>query len=218
MEDAITLDRKSFEALAADSRIRILKSLANRRKTLTELSGEIGLSNSTMKEHLDVLVAAGLAVQLDEGRKWKYYELTRKGKGIFSPPRRELKVLIMLGMSILLVLGSFWNFMGAYSDYVSPAETASAENFPAPMMMASSAKALPQEEAGAGEEAAMAAGAVAGEEAGLALSEEEPLRGEAPPTGEAPREGGGFPLVEALLVAASVILFALALYYAKKET
>jgi DNA-binding transcriptional ArsR family regulator len=113
MEDVIRLDRKSFEALAAQSRVKILKSLSVRRKTLSELAKELGLSVSTMKEHLDVLANAGLIIQRDEGRKWKYYDLTRKGSGIVAP--RELKVLIMLGISLLLVLGSGWNFINVYS-------------------------------------------------------------------------------------------------------
>ena len=35
-EDKIVLDRKSFEALAVDSRVKLLKSLKQRRKTLKE--------------------------------------------------------------------------------------------------------------------------------------------------------------------------------------
>jgi len=115
MDDTIKLDRRSFEALAADSRVRILKALSQRRKTLTELAKELELSNSTMKEHLDVLVRAGLIIQRDEGRKWKYYELTRKGQGIVNP--YPTKVLIMLAVSLLLVIGSGWNFVGAYGAY-----------------------------------------------------------------------------------------------------
>ena len=112
MDDTIKLDRRSFEALAAESRVKTLKALSKRRKTLTELSNELGLSVSTMKEHLDVLVKAGLIMQMDEGRKWKYYELTRKGKGIVSP--YPAKVLIMLAVSLILVFGSGWNFINAF--------------------------------------------------------------------------------------------------------
>ncbi len=117
MDDTIRLDRRSFEALAAESRIKTLKALSKRRKTLTELSKELGLSVSTMKEHLDVLVKAGLIIQRDEGRKWKYYDLTRKGKGIVSP--YPTKVLIMLAVSLILVFGSGWNFINAFG--VEPA-------------------------------------------------------------------------------------------------
>ncbi|MBD3398614.1 ArsR family transcriptional regulator [Candidatus Micrarchaeota archaeon] len=114
MDDTIKLDRRSFEALAADSRVRVLKAISKRRKTLTELSKELGLSVSTTKEHLDVLVDAGLIIQKDEGRKWKYYELSRKGKGIVNP--YPAKFVIMLAVSLLLVLGSGWNFMNSFGD------------------------------------------------------------------------------------------------------
>jgi DNA-binding transcriptional ArsR family regulator len=121
MEDTIKLDRKSFEALAAESRVRVLKALTQRRKTLSELAKELGLSASTMKEHLGVLSGAGLVIQRDEGRKWKYYELTRKGKGIVKP--HELRVLIMLAVSLLLVVGSGWNLMNVYPPAEQVQET-----------------------------------------------------------------------------------------------
>jgi DNA-binding transcriptional ArsR family regulator len=127
MEDTIKLDRKSFEALAAESRVRVLKALTQRRKTLSELAKELGLSASTMKEHLGVLSGAGLVIQRDEGRKWKYYELTRKGKGIVKP--HELRVLIMLAVSLLLVVGSGWNLMNVYPPAEQVQETGMA---PAP--------------------------------------------------------------------------------------
>lgn len=243
MEDAITLDRKSFEALAADSRVRILKSLASRRKTLSELSQEIGLSNSTMKEHLDVLVSAGLAVQMDEGRKWKYYELTRKGKGIFVPAHKEVKVLIMLAVSVLLVVSSFWNFAGAFAGYSAQnlEGTPASEAVGFPML---GGAAAPVENAEGG---LMAKAAVAPTEEGMPLEAEAFMVGEdASAAGEAefvreaafeesadafgyggapgeeewvpePAERKPFPFVESIIMLASVSIFALALYYAKKE-
>jgi DNA-binding transcriptional ArsR family regulator len=226
MDDVITLDRKSFEALAADSRVRILKSLAHRRKTLSELSQEIGLSNSTMKEHLDVLVSAGLAIQMDEGRKWKYYELTRKGKGIFVPAHKEVKVMIMLAISVLLVVGSFWNFAGAFADYSAPAFE---ENFafggavPFPML---GGAAAPQEETMAAKALPPEEGALPGEEEEFAAEASSAdgstgmREGESAEIGEwapAPAQGKQFPFVEAILVLGSIAIFAFSLYYAKKE-
>ncbi len=237
MEDAITLDRKSFEALAADSRVRILKSLANRRKTLSELSQEIGLSNSTMKEHLDVLVSAGLAVQMDEGRKWKYYELTRKGKGIFVPAHREVKVLIMLAISLLLVVSSFWNFAAAFSTYSAPlveGNLASAEAAPLPMIGGAAAPPSEVETAGVGEgvqaKAASAEGnpeplmmgarAVSAEDnsSGLMAAEESASTMAANGEASVPVQEKQFPFVESILLAGSIAIFIFALYYAKKET
>lgn len=111
MEEAVKLDRKSFEALAGETRVKALKSLLRRRKTLTELSRELGLSPSTMKEHLDVLCSAELVVQVDEGRKWKYYELTRKGRSIVEP--HELRVWIILGLSIIAAGAAMLNLFAA---------------------------------------------------------------------------------------------------------
>jgi DNA-binding transcriptional ArsR family regulator len=98
-EDKITLDKDVFKALASETRISILKSLSRRRKTLTELSKELGMSFSTIKEHLDSLVAVGLIEQKDEGYKWKYYELTSKGKAILHP--EDKRIWILIGISII---------------------------------------------------------------------------------------------------------------------
>ena len=106
MNGRIVLDDKSFKALSADSRINILKSLNERRRTLSELSQKLDLGNSTIKEHCDILVNAELIRQLDEGRKWKYYELTQKGKQIISPNlMEEVKVLIVLCLGVFAIGG-----------------------------------------------------------------------------------------------------------------
>ena len=114
MDESIKLDRKSFEALAGQTRVKALKSLLKRRKTLTELSEELQLSPSTMKEHLDVLVDSELITQVDEGRKWKYYELTRKGKQIAEP--HELRVWIILGLSIVAAAAAIFNLLYAFQS------------------------------------------------------------------------------------------------------
>jgi len=103
-EEKITLDKQAFKALASDTRIGMLKSLNVRRKTLSELAKEHGMSVSTVKEHLDNLVRAGLIVQKDEGHKWKYYELTRSGKAVLNP--EEKKIWIMLSVSLLALLAT----------------------------------------------------------------------------------------------------------------
>jgi ArsR family transcriptional regulator len=103
-DDKIVLDRKSFEALAVDTRVKILKSLKQRRKTLTEISKEQNMSVSGIKEHLETLENVGLIEKIDDGHKWKYYELTKKGKEIVTP--REVKVLIMLSISLIALIAS----------------------------------------------------------------------------------------------------------------
>jgi DNA-binding transcriptional ArsR family regulator len=104
MGEGIVLDRKSFEALAVESRVRILKSLRQRRKTLSELAEGMGMSVSGVKEHLQVLEQAELVRKMDDGHKWKYYELTKKGSDVVAP--KELRVWILLSISMFALLMS----------------------------------------------------------------------------------------------------------------
>jgi DNA-binding transcriptional ArsR family regulator len=112
-DDKIVLDRKSFEALAVDTRVKILKSLKARRKTLTEIAKEEGMSVSGIKEHLSILESVGLIEKIDDGHKWKYYELTKKGREVVGP--KEVRVLIILSTSILALLVSLVFMLGPAS-------------------------------------------------------------------------------------------------------
>ena len=129
-EEKIVLDRRSFEALAVDSRVRILKSLKERRKTLSEISQEQGMSVSGVKEHLENLEAAGLIKKIDDGHKWKYYELTRKGSDIVAP--KELKVWILLSASMLGLVASVMAIFMAYNGTGAGAGRNLPEMAPAP--------------------------------------------------------------------------------------
>ncbi|MCD6590380.1 MAG: winged helix-turn-helix transcriptional regulator [Candidatus Aenigmarchaeota archaeon] len=135
-DDKITLDRKTFKILASRTRVEILKSLDRRRKTLSELSKQFGMSVSTIKEHLDNLVDAELIEQKDEGRKWKYYELTKKGRGILHP--EDKKIWLLLAVSIIgavVVAADMWNsLMSMNAAYIGVKTFASRQY--APMMTA----------------------------------------------------------------------------------
>ncbi len=98
----ITLDQESFKALASEVRVGILKRLDERRETVTDLSGLMGLSKPTLLEHLEKLQAAGLVNRVDEGRKWIYYELSPKGKKLLHPER----VAIVLALATTVVLAA----------------------------------------------------------------------------------------------------------------
>ncbi len=140
MEKQITLTADTFKALAGEKRVQILKELAQRRKTQSELAQILGLSAPTIAEHLSLLEKAGLVHSIDEGRKWKYFALTEKGKEILNPG--ETKILVLLGASFIgflgavsLVLYRYGFFGGAYSaasdtgtkGLASPAMQASSE-------------------------------------------------------------------------------------------
>jgi DNA-binding transcriptional ArsR family regulator len=111
-EEKITLDKEVFKTLASGTRVDILKSLDIRRKTLTELSKQFGMSVSTVKEHLDNLVKVGLIEQIDEGYKWKYYELTAKGKSILHPEDR--KIWILLSISSIAMIGIGYDLLRSF--------------------------------------------------------------------------------------------------------
>jgi DNA-binding transcriptional ArsR family regulator len=221
MDDTIKLDRRSFEALAAESRVKILKALSKRRKTLTELAKELSLSNSTMKEHLEVLVGAGLILQRDEGRKWKYYELTRKGRGIVGP--YPARVLIMLAVSIILVLGSGWNFMNAFGppvakDVVAPLSEAKASAESARLMGGTGKPrmvvGLPM--AYAGNDRVLSS--IAAEELESYAEAETAAAAPGEETGDEPAPGSeaGFPYPEGIALGLSLLLFCTSIYLAWK--
>lgn len=132
-EDKITLDKKTFKTLSSDTRIGILKSLKRRRKMLTELSKEFDMSPSTIKGHMEKLTSAELVIQLDDGHKWKYYELTRKGKDVLEPG--ETKVWIILVLSVVAIMFISFDFYQAptylaRSDTMITAVEGMAQNIP----------------------------------------------------------------------------------------
>ncbi len=109
----VVLDESSFKALSSDSRVSILKNLKSRRRTLTELSKQLSLGTSTVKEHCDVLRRAELIEQIDEGRKWKYYELTDKGRSVIAPSLySDLQVLITLCVTVVIAAGILFFLLG----------------------------------------------------------------------------------------------------------
>jgi len=61
-----------------ETKMSILEMLATKSKTLTDISRELGLSPSTVSQHLKELRMAGAIQQVYAGRprKWKLYTVT----------------------------------------------------------------------------------------------------------------------------------------------
>jgi len=105
----VKLDKSALKALSNDTRVDILKELQRRRHTQSELAEELELSVPTIKEHLIALEKAGLVEMHDEGRKWKYYSLTKKSKAILAP--ESVNIFIVLGTFILSVIGGVYSYI-----------------------------------------------------------------------------------------------------------
>lgn len=133
MSDEITLDKEVFKALAGDTRVNVLKSLLERRKTQSELAKELSLAAPTIKDHLDILQKAQLVREVDDGHKWKYIELTVKGKSLLLP--NDKRIMVLLGTSLVGIVGA--GFL-AYSKF-SSLFSQSASSFSTEMMAKSAA-------------------------------------------------------------------------------
>ena len=116
----IRLDKETFKALASGTRVDVLKLLNQRRHMQSEIASSLNLSVPTVKEHLDALEKAGLVERHEEGRKWKYYSLTKKGKGVLNP--EEMKIWIVLGTFIISVVGGIVTIAKIFMQPIQPAQ------------------------------------------------------------------------------------------------
>lgn len=97
MEDTadFTIDKSAINSLSSDTRIRILSSLRDRRKTNAELARELSLAAPTIHHHLEHLKEAGLIEAQEDGRKWVYFQLTPFGRALFNPDNRmRLSIIV----------------------------------------------------------------------------------------------------------------------------
>ncbi|MFQ6010005.1 MAG: winged helix-turn-helix domain-containing protein [Candidatus Aenigmatarchaeota archaeon] len=106
------LDKKTIKVLSSDTRVDMMKSLAERRKMPSELSKEMDLAASTVIGHLKQLKSANLVEKRHTGRKWIYYELTRKGRNLVKPK-------FPVQFSVMLTLGVIFMFVGSVYLYSS---------------------------------------------------------------------------------------------------
>ena len=113
--DEISLSQNEFKALASKSRTNILKLLQERNYTLSELAAKTNMTAPTVKQHTSILVETGLIELKDEGRKWKYYSLTKKGKQILESKENKTNIFIVLGsIGFVALLGLAIIFSGSF--------------------------------------------------------------------------------------------------------
>ncbi len=94
------LDKQTIKALSADARQQMMKLLANRPYTASEISKLTGKHVTTIGQHLNVLEKASLVCK-KPNHKWIYYELTEKGERLFKP--KFYSWVIVFSLSIVLM-------------------------------------------------------------------------------------------------------------------
>lgn len=100
-------DEEVLKALVSDTRRDIVKKLSDGDRTPSDLSKMLDKSKSTVVEHLDKLIKAGLVEKIERpGRKWVFYSLTRKGESYVSQKSKKL-IIILSSVFISFLGGTF---------------------------------------------------------------------------------------------------------------
>ena len=106
-----TIDKPMIDTLSSDTRIAILSSLRERKKTNAELSKELSLKPSTIHHHMERLKESGLIVSKEDGRKWVYYDLSHFGKAIFDTNEKmKFSVVISSILTFITGLAAFYTY------------------------------------------------------------------------------------------------------------
>lgn len=108
MEDGqdVLVSKEMLKAIGADTRINILKSLKERKKTQSELANELKLSAPTVLEHVHQLENSKLIEKVEDSveRKWKYYKLSSTGMKLVGGKR--MNIVLVLSFLVLAVIGA----------------------------------------------------------------------------------------------------------------
>jgi DNA-binding transcriptional ArsR family regulator len=109
------LTREELKTLAADTRLHIVKMLAQRPHTQSELAKKLGKHITTVAEHAELLEKNGFVERKDDGHKWIYYRLSRKGEKLFQP--RFYSWTFMLALSVISIMLGGAVLLPSYDDY-----------------------------------------------------------------------------------------------------
>jgi DNA-binding HxlR family transcriptional regulator len=105
MEEPVTIiDRDTLKVLSVDTRMDIIKELSQGERTPSDLGKRLKKSDATIVEHLNGMIKVGLVKKIEHpGKKWIFYTLTEKGRGVISSKSRRL-IIILSGSIIGLIL------------------------------------------------------------------------------------------------------------------
>jgi DNA-binding HxlR family transcriptional regulator len=119
-EEPVTIiDREVLKVLSVDTRMDILKMLSEGARTPSYLGKKLNKSDATIIEHLDKMAKAGLVAKtVSPGKKWIFYDLTERGRGIVSSKSRRL--IIILATSFITLAGG----VASFATYAYNSQTA----------------------------------------------------------------------------------------------
>ncbi len=115
MQQRIGLDQQTLKALAAETRVKMLKLLDKKPLTQSDLASELKMSLPTIGEHLQALAHADLVEREETTRKWKYYSLTQKARILLHP--NTTTIWFVLG---LFLFSAAATFLSAINYFTSP--------------------------------------------------------------------------------------------------
>ncbi len=88
--EEINLDEKDIKILNSKTRIKILKLLSEKEKTLTQIAEELKLKQPTILEHLKILEEKNYIKKNNKKNQTKRYRLTYKGERIIKPKSTKI--------------------------------------------------------------------------------------------------------------------------------
>lgn len=109
----VELDKKSLFALASDTRLEMLKSLQPKRRTVSQLSEELGIDKSAIHRHLKKMEEGGL-VKRYEDHGFVYYGLTWKARDLIAPNEHTRIVIVLSAMWIFSLVAVFFLVAGVF--------------------------------------------------------------------------------------------------------
>jgi DNA-binding transcriptional ArsR family regulator len=102
--NSIVIGRDVFKALASENRIQILSLLHKKPMTVTRISKELRISKATAYEHLKKLTESKLVKRKESQNIWVYYDLTRKGRALFSQSSLTgIRIALIAAISIEVI-------------------------------------------------------------------------------------------------------------------
>jgi DNA-binding transcriptional ArsR family regulator len=103
-EPVTIIDREVLKVLSTDTRMDIMKILAEGKRNPSFVAKKLKKSDATIVEHLKIMEKAGLVKKaVAPGKKWVFYSLTERGVGIVSSKSKHL--VIILSTSLIGVVG-----------------------------------------------------------------------------------------------------------------